>query len=63
MGTASEGVHRPIERQVVAGHLVEGGLGPHLVEVDAEGLRSIEGPDPFDVEARQAPSLLSTDFL
>jgi hypothetical protein len=28
------------------------------VEVDAEGLRSIEGPDPLDLEAGQAPSLL-----
>jgi hypothetical protein len=33
------------------------------VEVDAECFRSIERPDPFDVEARKAPALLSIDSL
>jgi hypothetical protein len=63
MCAASKGVDRPVEREVVAGHLVEGGLGSHLVEVDAEGLRSVECPDPFDVETGKAPSLLSIDPL
>ena len=63
MRAAPERVDRPVEREVVAGHLVERRLGPDLVEVDAEGLRSIEGPDAFDVEAREASSLLSIDSL
>src|SRR5262249_60380702 len=60
---ASKGVHRPVERQVVARHLVERRLRPDLVEVDAEGLWRLEGPDPLDVEAGQTFPLLPIDSL
>src|SRR6476620_12062348 len=59
MCTASKRVDRVVEREVGAGHLVEGGLGADLVEVDAEGLRRIEGPNPLDIQPWKAPSLLS----
>src|SRR5262249_52513424 len=58
-----ERVDRPIERQVVARHLVEGGLGSDLVEIDAERLGRVEGPDSLDVQPGQAPPLLPLDLL
>jgi hypothetical protein len=63
MSAAAECVDRPVERQVVARHLVESGFGTHFVEVDAEGLRSIEGADPLYVQAGKARSVLSVHSL
>src|SRR5262249_51343980 len=58
-----ERVDRPIERQVVARHLVEGGLGSDLVEIDAERLGRVEGPDSLGGQPGQAPPLLPLDLL
>jgi hypothetical protein len=46
MGTSPIRVDRPVERQVVAGDVVDDGLRLGLDELDPAELRRIEGPSP-----------------
>jgi hypothetical protein len=63
MSASSKSVDRPAEPVAVAGNVIEDGFRLHLVEIDAQGLRCIEGADdPAAADSRQL-SVLRVDSL
>src|SRR5215210_267526 len=63
MTAPPERVDRPVEPVARAGHVVEGGLGADLVEVDAGRLGSVKGADDGAVSDSRQPSLVVIDPL